>query len=68
MESSPAERDLGVPVGSSLRMSHQRALAALRANHTLGCIKPSQTSRSGEGIIPMDSALVQHHLEHWVQF
>jgi len=68
MESSPAERDLGVPVGSGLRISHLRALAALRGNHDLGCIKPSTTSRSGEGIILLDSALVRPHLELCVQF
>ncbi|KAK4816332.1 hypothetical protein QYF61_015016 [Mycteria americana] len=62
LESSPAERDLG------LSMSQQCALAAKRANRTLGCLKHSITIRSREGIIPLYSALVQPHLECCVQF
>ena len=32
------------------------------------CIKPSPTSRSGEGIIPLNLVLVWPHVELWVQF
>ncbi|KAK4815744.1 LOW QUALITY PROTEIN: hypothetical protein QYF61_006782 [Mycteria americana] len=49
-------------------MSQQCALAAKRANRTLGCLKHSITSQSREGIIPLYSALVQPHLECCVQF
>ncbi|KAK4826204.1 hypothetical protein QYF61_006148 [Mycteria americana] len=67
LESSPAERDLGVLVDSRLNRSRQCVLAAKRPNHILGCIRHSITSHSKEGIIPLYSALVQPHIEYCVQ-
>ncbi|GAB0202839.1 cAMP-dependent protein kinase inhibitor alpha [Grus japonensis] len=67
IESSPEEKDLGVLVDEKLNVSWQCTLAGQKANHILGRIKSSVTSRLREVILPLYSALLRPHLEYCVQ-
>ncbi|GAB0185614.1 cAMP-dependent protein kinase inhibitor alpha [Grus japonensis] len=67
IKSSPQEEDVGVLIEERLNMSQQRVLAAQKANHVLGCIKRSVTSRSREVILPLYSALMRPHLQYCIQ-
>jgi len=67
IESSPAEKDLGVLMDEKLDTSQQCVLAAQKANRILDCIPSSVASRSREEILPLCLALVRPHLESWIQ-
>ncbi|KAK4811344.1 LOW QUALITY PROTEIN: hypothetical protein QYF61_027573, partial [Mycteria americana] len=62
LESSLAEKALGVLLLSKLTMSQQCAIVAKKANGILGCIRQSIASRSREVILLLYSALATPRL------
>jgi len=66
-KSSPAEKDLAIPVDEKLDVTQQCALTTQKINRILSCIKRSVSSRSREVILPLDCALLRPHLEYGIQ-
>ena len=60
-------KGLGVLVNEQPDRSQRYVLAAQKANHILGCIKRSMTSRPREVTLPLYSALVRPHLHYCIQ-
>ena len=67
LESSCAEKDLGVLMDDKLNMSQQYALAAWKANGILGSIMSGVVRRDKEVIVPLIFALLRPHLQYCVQ-
>ena len=60
------KRDLGILNFSKLSVCQQCTLTDQRANHALGCPRPSTATGQGEGLCPQLCA-VRLHLLHWIR-
>lgn len=56
LESSPAEKELGVLVATKLNMSQPCALPPKKASGFVGCTRQSVTNRSTDVILPLSEA------------
>ena len=66
LDSSSAEKVLGILVEEKLNMTQQCALVAWKVNGILGSIKKEVTIRDREVMVPLYSALMRLHLEYYI--
>lgn len=62
------DKDLGVLISDSFKMSHQYGQAVEKVSQMLGYIARGVTSRKGEIMIPLFRALVRLHLDYCFQY
>uniref|UniRef100_K7EYK1 Reverse transcriptase domain-containing protein n=1 Tax=Pelodiscus sinensis TaxID=13735 RepID=K7EYK1_PELSI len=67
LATSNQERDLGVIMASSLKMSTQCAEAVKKANRVLGIIKKGTENKMKNILLPLYKSMVRPHLEYCVQ-
>jgi len=67
LKESVLERDLGVMISSSGKVSEQCHIAATKANSVLGMIKRTVKSRSRDVVVRLYKTLVRPKLEYCVQ-
>ena len=62
------EREIGIVVGSLMKMSTQCAVAVRKANSMLGIIRKGIENKTASIILPLYKSMVQPHLGYSVQF
>ena len=67
MDSSPAEKDLGILVDEKMDVTQQCTLTAQQANRALGCIPSTVGRRARDGILPLCPTLLRPSRESCVQ-
>src|SRR5215469_12287375 len=67
LQAANEEKDLGVTVDSTLKLSKQCAEAVKKANKMLGYIARNFEYKSKNVILPLYKSLVRPHLEYAVQ-